>query len=529
MKTTDRFIFNIDTASLLPWFPYSIENIHICPYLPILVSNDTLNISKNILGVEQHIYLNQTEETKNITRYGVCTKDIFIKRINQFISGKNDVDILKNINWTNIAMSGSIMACCLPNYNTLMSKFIIDKANFIIDFLGFCNEFYNKADVDIMCNIKDIYLFVDKINEFNNQLQTNIRIIHNIDIDTDIEISKVFTNKSASILIDKNFINKYIIDSVDLSYIEIISNLNIQKIKDIVYSHYIEWHKDYLKKSASENPDKFFDLKYHEIYIPVPIDDINIMLINNKTNNDVKDDTDLTIEPTIEHNIIFLPKINYKFRISSHYLPHNFEFFQIKYDDFISTVSQFHLPIVRAYYDGNQIYMLSACISACMTLINIDHKYFVGKVDPIEIINKYRMRGFGTILNEKEITKLIEYSNLVPIWKKLYKLNIHSHSSIMNLVGILNIHNLFFRPSLILDDKIPTIDYAQLIINTDYITIPFNITEVFSLINKIYNIKTRINCNIFTINKNGYINPIKKWLINAYNDVSINQSFEMID
>jgi hypothetical protein len=92
IKATDRFIFNIDTASLLPWYPYSIEDIHVCPYMPILVSNQTLNINKNILGIEQHIYLNQNDLTKEITRYGVSSKDKFIQRINQFVSGLNDAN-----------------------------------------------------------------------------------------------------------------------------------------------------------------------------------------------------------------------------------------------------------------------------------------------------------------------------------------------------------------------------------------------------------------------------------------------------
>ena len=43
-----------------------------------------------------------------------------------------------------------------------------------------------------------------------------------------------------------------------------------------------------------------------------------------------------------------------------------------------------------------------------MTLINIDYKYFAGSKDPIEIINKYRQRGYSLPLNDSEslLTKL---------------------------------------------------------------------------------------------------------------------------
>jgi hypothetical protein len=145
-----------------------------------------------------------------------------------------------------------------------------------------------------------------------------------------------------------------------------------------------------------------------------------------------------------------------------------------------------------------------------MTLINIDYKYFAGRKDPIEIINKYRMRGFGTILNKKEITKLIEYSNMVPKWKKLYKLNIQSNSAIMNMVGVLNINNLFFRPSLLLNNNFNN-QYEKLIVDIDYVVVPTNLTNLLQLIRQIYKISNKINYDMITINKFGYINPVKKY------------------
>jgi hypothetical protein len=380
-------------------------------------------------------------------------------------------------------------------------------------------EYYADADIDIMCNIKDTSEFVDKIREFNSILQKNIKEIYSITND-DIDITKIFTNKSGTILINTNYINTHILTSVNMSYVEVIQNLNNESIKKIVYRHYIDWHKNDLKKSASDDSNKFFNPIYHEIFIPVPIDQINIILINPTTDTSSEDD---------QSTIKFFPKINYKFRISSHYLPHNFEFFKIKYPEFYSTVSQFHLPIVRSYYDGNNIYLTPSCITACMTLINIDYKYFAGKTDPIEIINKYRMRGFGTILNKKEITRLIEYSNLIPKWKKLYKLNIHSNSSVMNIVGVLNINNLFFRPSMILFNTPYVIEYERLTIEVDYNVVPTNHQQVLDTIRQYYNITNKINYDLFTINRFGYVNPVKKWLIDAYYDCDIETHYLYID
>ena len=44
------------------------------------------------------------------------------------------------------------------------------------------------------------------------------------------------------------------------------------------------------------------------------------------------------------------------------------------------------------------------------------------QINPIEIINKYRSRGFRTILNENEIKRLLEYSSVVPKWQVKYDL-----------------------------------------------------------------------------------------------------------
>ena len=76
------------------------------------------------------------------------------------MSGKNEnnINILDGLDWSNIAMSGSIMACCLPNYNPLMNSYILDK-DMNIDFAAFANEYYKDADIDIMCNISDIFKY----------------------------------------------------------------------------------------------------------------------------------------------------------------------------------------------------------------------------------------------------------------------------------------------------------------------------------------------------------------------------------
>lgn len=544
ITTNNRFVFDIDTAALLPYFPYPINNLHFCPYLPILIRSENLNSVKNILGANQLNFIHP----QKYTRYGVADKQTFIERFNIFVSGLNSkTNVLENVNFNNLAISGSIMACCLPNFNTIMANFMKSAPSYEVKFLEFATEYYKDADIDVMCNIPDVFNFVDKINEFKNTIESNLIKIHKIK--TGIEVTTLFSNKSAAIMINKDFIKTYI---NNMEYTDVIMNINTPYVKNIVYKHYINWHKDFLAKSLAENQDKFNNPSYHELFDLVPLDQINIVFI--KTKKDKEDDMkpvvpeekeqevnieiddlefekdvleekdDIQVVDTPDNNIAFIPKINYKFRISSPYLPHNFELFQTKYPEFFATVSRFHLPIVRSYYDGNTVYMLPSCITACMTQINIDYKYFAGSKDPIEIINKYRMRGFGTILNEKEIGRLIEYSNMVPKWKELYDINIQSNASVLKILGHLPVDSKFFKPSMYLDKKNTL--YTNIL--TLYCnTIPTNPIDIIKQIKTIYNTSSCTDLydmsTLTTINSNGYISPVKKWLIQAFYDTTFNK------
>ena len=129
--------------------------------------------------------------------------------------------------------------------------------------------------------------------------------------------------------------------------------------------------------------------------------------------------------------------------------------------------------------------MLPSCIGACMTLTNIEYKYFAGSKDPIEVINKYRQRGFTTILNDKERIKMIKYSHDVEKWKDLYE-----------------IHGLNKRDT----DRI----FRPLDINSKL----FRTAKMYEKINLFFN---KTNCmmynSVLTINENGYIIPLDRKIL----------------
>lgn len=85
--------------------------------------------------------------------------------------------------------------------------------------------------------------------------------------------------------------------------------------------------------------------------------------------------------------------------------------------------------------------MLPSCITALMTGINIEYKYFAGIRNPVEIINKYMQRGYGVVLNAEELRQFNDYNAKLPD-DNIFKLKDNQDNS---LVGIRNINHKSFN------------------------------------------------------------------------------------
>jgi hypothetical protein len=450
----DRFIFNIETASELPYLAYNISEPKTSPYLPILVADFAINANITpVYSVYSHLY-----------DYKVCNIDIFKNRLSIFFSN-SEHNLLEGLDFNGIGITGSCIACCLPNFNPLQLMFN--------NFNDFTNEYYKNADLDIISNLSD-FEFIDKAENISDILRTNIS---NKLGKTDVEIKSTFI-KTVYICVNDEYIKNHFNCSKD----EI--DFNDIKIREHFYKIYIE-------KKAKNNIDKEQQLeKYKNIYDNVTIDKINIIY---KPKNYI----------TCNENI--------KYKISTPYTK-VIEFFQVKADDFFKSISTFHLPIVRAYYNGSTVYMTSSCISACMTLYNLDIKYFASTNYPSEIINKYRQRGFGIFLNKKEKLKLMEYSFQNPFWKDQY--NIINKTDIKKILSTFDIKNNFYKNIKI----IYKYDYTiydktvkdSLIFNRDwsnFLYVKYNSTKLKDL--------DLVNINV--INNNGYIEILKNnYIIIAY-------------
>jgi len=511
----DRFVFSINTANKLPSFPVIYEDISQNPYLPMLISKDVLDISNNCIGVRAYK-----------GEYGVVTFDQFVKNLNVFLTGDESRDIMENINWDNIAISGSILPACVTKFNPLETLFPNKNRYF--------QEYYATSDVDVMCNIQNNFKYIDKAYQFYTTIKDNFMKISKSKSENNISLKTI---KTAAIIANETFIRKNIVKKcTKFTFEYIFTHLDDPEIKQIFYSYYVEWK---LKENEKYiNTPEWKNEKYSYFFDIIPKEDIVVIFARTKndwnkywssvksssenkddiddfnkdyfTSNDKEEESEDDID---DSNILFNCFENLKFKIESKYLNHNFEFFKTKYDgSFFSTVSQFHLPCVRGFYDGKDVKLLPSCITAAMTLINMDYKYFAGTKDPIEIINKYRMRGYSTILNDSERVRLVSYSNKVEKWNKLYgSINGSDSCSISNVFGCKEVSDDFFKPRRILKELFVN----NLPVSNEYLTpnlIPYDINnESYGLCFENYKHATKSMKNLYTINKYGYVNKVQKW------------------
>jgi len=509
INTNDNFIFNINTASELPIFPFSYTNPKLNPYMPIMVSDELLNSKDNLISIPD--FLNNTL----LQNKGICKINEFKTRLNIFNLNNSAFDLFENINWDEdkIAITGSVMTACLQRYHPLMNLFsnIIDVSD---RFSRFFHEYYVSADVDIMFLTSNTLEFMKRVQIFYNQIVVNICKFFPIYAEPDH--IKIKCTKIAYLFINENYAINYLKVTKE-HFLDIKKSIETEETKKLfekLYNNELIKLKMTRRTMFTEEEYSNYSLIYPDF---VDFDDITFRIRFTNNSND-------------SNNVSM--NISYKYKISSPYINHDLELFNVSHDDFFATVQSFHLPCVRAYYNGDNVYMTPSCITAHLTYMNIDYKYFAGSKDPIEIINKYRMRGFGTWLNIDEKNILIKYSKNNIFWNNLYNINNSDNNNVK--LGPLDFNHKIFHPRLF------NIDYF-------YDCQPVNLHDGYSTIkNNKYLIETsdfitemnkRFNCTTFvflnnlqTINKNGFIGKLEKWTIEAcYNILSNTKNDEIIE
>lgn len=559
-KTTikDRYVFDIDVANKLPFFPYCSTDIHMNPYTSLLVSKSVLNYENNLQGLKM---------ISGYPDYGISTLEQFKTNFNIFSTNTPNFSIFENLDWSNVAVTGSVMTACIPKKHPLIDQFKVH-ANSKERSFRYFQEYYPTSDIDMMCNHSSVFDFIDKANEVYECVKNNIAILHG---DVGKHNIKLEPYKTLVIIVS----TKYVIENMpEYKLEEVIENKHTNEIKEIFYCKYVakkteqnmierkiksnkiykdhynivpidnlkllftEYKIDPKNDKSSDEKNKYYIGKPKEAQLPSDLAIVlgkpkealskkNIELIDDESSDDLfsqeNDDKASNIltgkEDDNDEEIYFKISENLKYKIESQFILHKVEIFQTLYPDFFSCVSRFHLPCVRSFYDGNTVYLLPSAITAYMTMTNTDYKYFSGTKDPIEIINKNKGRGWGTCVNDPEKIHTIEYSRNVKKWQNLMQINIKDKKSITSIFGGLEIDNRIFKPrrfnSYLYHDCFPVDDQYSDEKHT-------YVHDIHSLENE-YKIRygydvSKSGLNLLkykTINEQGYINPIKSWIIDA--------------
>lgn len=516
IKYDDQFIFDINTASELPLFPFSMTCPKLNPYCQIFVDDNILNSEYNIGGLFEYKKKSLIDFTNNkyksFINNGIASLKEFKKNLNIFLTGCPNKDILKNIDWkkNKIALGGSTICACIQKYHPLVDIFL----NYPEDerLKRYFYEYYGNSDIDIMFLTDDVLDFMNKVREFYDQIIVNVCEINNY---AELDHFKLICEKYIYLFVTEDDINNIInLNPLlnDLTYDKIINNFESDEIKNIfnplLDEHLEKYKNNFLSKLSNEELELYQN--HYKDYIN--FDNFHFKIRLSKKKNNVE-----YMENINDTQI----GITYKYKIQSQHLDYPFELFMIK-NDYFAVVHSFHLPCVRAYYDGDNVYLTPSCISSHMTLMNLDYKYFAGSSNPIEIINKYRMRGFGTWVNEVEKTKIIKYSYENKFWNNLYEINMVNNKSIYLNLGQLEITHKLFHPRLYnLDDFDNSSINIQLgynkkdLINNEKI---ISNNEYLQELDDRYNISSNNTINLIlnklqTINEDGSINPLQKWVI----------------
>ncbi len=504
VRDDDRFIFDINTASKLPVFPFCFEDINLNPYACVLLDKELINLKNNCMG------LNMLQDYKKY--YGVCNFDEFTRRLKIFIHGNTSPGILNHIDWSHYAITGSAMTACGMKYNPLIDlcKASVDGPVTDADLNFFFLNYYDGSDIDLVCNHISIYDFIDSVERFIDSVKAlygepTVDNIHTATIIISDELIGYELENFRKVMDDKN---------IDIEYIK--HNLNSQLIKDYLYDkYYIPW-KNEIKKNNTRNSNTYV---YNEYFKPIPKEEFRIYLLDydideqDYTKQDyekyfyMKDIYPESSDTTNKMVIKLSETIRYKV-VSKHMK--TFEIFKSRDTNFFSMVSKFHMGFVRAFYNGTTVKCMPSYITSMMLQLSTDYKYFASIRDPIEIVNKYRSRGFGIILNDHEKVHMVYYNGFKPKngkenkWINVYNINIKNKQSIESLFGPRSSSDDLFKPGKhfggLPSDSFQVVNH-QIVNTTQQIK---NLYENQSLL-QFFEHKT--------INDKGFINPLDKYVI----------------
>lgn len=525
-KKTNRFAVEIDDAYELPQWPFSMENIHNNPYVTLLLNRDLIDPKTNCMSIDS------LENYKK--HYGVCTKEEAFKRFNCFTSQKNGINIFKDLDPKIFSFSGSIMTACLQRHSALFDMCTDESMEYDDKNTTYYSHYYGDSDIDVMCGTKTTADFFLQVTTFLNTLCKNVNCKRQ-----DI---KLIPNKKMAVVVSEHFFKicvddlnnetgeKYTTSSLKIIFDDCLraENENINTLPQHIIKYF---HLDYVQEKNNrnkkwnqfqkQNEGKIDNDLINAFNVTTSESEMSIKMINYDATEDSLQKKDSEIYyfvndfmddnhkvPKEKNYLVFKFGESIKFKLETDKIKRSVEIFMTNPIDPFNTVGRFHMPCVRAYYQGDKIYMLPSFITAMMTGINIDYKYFAGSRNPVSIINKYLMRGYSVILNTKEKKSVYLYNKNIDEANGLFKIEEGD-----NFFGPKELNNKIFKP-FVSKGLSPDIYNKS---KHSYIKTVSDLKKHYSKHLKIDMNAGPIDIlNYTSISKEGNIAPYQQWVVDAF-------------
>jgi len=531
LKITDRCIFDINTAHALPKWVSCIEDPHMNPYNSMLVAKSVIDLQNNLTSTPMDL---------NHHGYGVTDLNGFKKRLNVFTTGNSENDIFEGFSFqdNNMVVTGSaIPACCMEESPLMQVVSTGDDLSFDTRYKRFFAEYYT-GDCDIAVKTQSMYEFMDNVHNLTQTIESNLRkFTGNSELSVDIE-----SENSILVLVTKEYIKNFMKDvNYDSGDIEkfVLENIGSNEVREHLYTIYqsqkIKRNRIKRKKMKAGGVNNPLYEQYHNL---VEMNRMKIIVVNSDIRNvdlnhdnvtqykfndlvkkwdsfyDVDEDIEVPEEVDEENNNVVLQiSESIKFKINSPNMVRPFEVFKIKNDDFFGCISRFHLSCVRGMYNGDNVYLTPSCITALMTGLVMDCKYFSCSRDPIETILKYFGRNFTIPLNDFEKMHYVDYNGNIDKHGGMFKINAKDKTSIKSAFRPRDLNDNIFRPLKAIKD-FPNEAYNN--VNTTYIRTMSDLIDAYRVLYSYDASHSGINFLKFkTIKDDGTVEPIKPWILEA--------------
>lgn len=406
----ENVIFDLETAQHLPIFPVDYDCLDTHPYIAMNIATENFD-GQRILGA-----VRQRKETNQ----GLVDITEFRRRLAIFLASKGKLDLFAGLDWQGLMLTGGCMAAIIPKYHPLstvqVTKHQISKS----DLEKYFSTYYASADVDIACYAPDVTEYVDKVHAIAACLRRNLK--------TDVDVRSM---KMLNIVVDTTVLKDFCAqEDVPFSYQEVMQNRDSKYVKTYFYNLYLQHQSKINQDYRATLGARIYQDIYFEVLAPVMLENVHFALQQNPFQNKTYRKCDISTH----HDHMFFVDLNgnfrpctpamttpgevgilmrcvesLKYRISSPRLRRELEIFRVFQRDLMSCIKLFHLPCVRAGYDGTTVKLFPSAITAYHTFVNVDIRYSLGCRDPINILEKYRARGYTTILNQNEIHQFAVY------------------------------------------------------------------------------------------------------------------------